>query len=80
MNFTITSSSGSERAVCNQLLFVEDVANVTMDFSRHGSCSLGTGTVKFGKNSTQNYTVTADPGYQIAYLAYQGQSVDAAKG
>ena len=80
MNFTIDTSAGAEREVCNQLMFIEDVGTITSTLGRHGSCSLGTGTVKVDKNSTQSFTITADSGYLIAALAVNGETIAAAKG
>ena len=82
MNHT---TDNPERAVCNQLLFVEDVASVTPTVGRHGSCTLGstalgTSLVKFDKNSTQTLSVTADSGYVIAALSVGGTMVGEAKG
>lgn len=82
MNHT---TDNPERAVCNQLLFIEDVATVTPDIGRHGSCTigstvLGTELVKFSKNVTQTLSVTADSGYVIAALSVDGVMVGDAKG
>ena len=77
MNHT---TDNPERAVCNQLLFVEDVATITSTLGRHGSCSLGTGKVKVEKNSTQSFTVAADAGYLIAALSVNGVRITAATG
>lgn len=77
MNHT---TDNPERAVCNQLMFVEDVGTITSTLGRHGSCSLGSGKVKFEKNSSQSFTITADSGYLIAGLAVNGELIAAAKG
>ena len=82
MNHT---TDNPERAVCNQLLFVEDVANVMPDIGRHGSCMLGstvlgTARTKFNKNSTKTLSVAADSGYVIAALSVAGKMVGEAKG